>query len=159
MAEAISPPGLDGQVTILEATWRDFSFVRDLEAVCFPQDAWPFWDVIGVLTLPNILRLKAMWGDRLVGFVAVDIRRRERLAWIATIGVLPDFRRRGIAKRLLTACEERLDVSRIRLNVRASNNIAINLYRGLGYTQFGRWPRYYQGGEDAIVMEKTIRWN
>ena len=62
----------DNKAAISQATWHDFNAVRQLEKVCFPVDAWPFWDVIGVLALPNVIRLKAVLDDQLVGFVAVD---------------------------------------------------------------------------------------
>ena len=40
---------------ILPATWQDFSAVRQLEKECFPVDHWPFWDIFGVLTLPDVV--------------------------------------------------------------------------------------------------------
>jgi ribosomal protein S18 acetylase RimI-like enzyme len=146
------PPG--SPVTIEPATWRDLNVVRTLEQICFPQDAWPLLDLIGVLTLPNVIRLKAQEDGKLVGFVAADIRRSQDLAWIATIGVLPEFRQQGIATRLLETCETRLEVARIRLSVRASNFTAIRLYTRLGYFRYGTWPRYYSDGEDALILEK-----
>lgn len=140
--------------TIEQATWRDLNALRELEKICFPLDAWPLWDMIGVLTMPNVVRLKATMGGRMVGFVAGDIRPSEHVAWIATIGVLPEFRRLGIASALLQAVEERVHMPRIRLCVRASNKTAIHLYDARGYQQVSIWPRYYQDGENAIVMEK-----
>lgn len=142
------------QVSIEPATWRDLNALRTLEQICFPQDAWPLLDLIGVLTLPNVVRLKAQNNGRLVGFLAADIKHSQDLAWIATIGVLPEFRQRGIATKLLVTCEARLDVSQIRLSVRASNATAIRLYTRLGYFRYGTWPRYYSDGEDALILEK-----
>jgi ribosomal-protein-alanine N-acetyltransferase len=146
------------RVSIEPATWRDLNPVRELEKVCFPLDVWPLWDIVGVLTVPNVVRLKAAAGDRLVGFVAGDVRRSENLAWIATIGVHPDYRGQGVGAALLRACEARLrpQVGRLRLCVRASNDTAIRLYLREGYAKAGNWSRYYQNGEDAVVMEKTL---
>ena len=146
----------DNKAAISQATWHDFNAVRQLEKVCFPVDAWPFWDVIGVLALPNVIRLKAVLDDQLVGFVAVDIRTRQNLAWIATIGVLPSYRRLGIATDMLAACENQLSVPYLRLSVRASNKAALQLYDKLGYEKIDRWPRYYRGSEDGIVMQKRL---
>lgn len=144
-------------VIIEPASWRDLNAVRHLEQVCFPQDAWPLWDLIGVLSFPNVVRLKAMADGRLVGFIGVDIRERENMAWIATVGVLPEFRGRGIGRRLLEASEARLGgVGRIRLSVRVSNETAIRLYERAGYTRAGIWGKYYTDGEDALVMEKIL---
>lgn len=141
---------------ILPATWRDLNALRQVERVCFPKDAWPIWDLIGVLTLPNVVRLKAVIDDQMVGFIAGDIRPSQQIAWIATIGVLPVYRGRGIGSALLEACEQELKVESVRLNVRVSNHSAIRLYRSLGYQQVGRWPHYYSDGEDALIMEKEL---
>lgn len=153
--ESLAKPG--SLARIVPATWHDVVSLRALEKVCFPQDAWPLWDIVGVLTLPAVIRLKAVAEGRMVGFVAADVRRREDLAWIATIGVLPEYRRRGIGASLLAACEAQLTVSRVRLCVRLSNRGAQALYRQFGYASAGRWRAYYRGGEDALIMEKTLK--
>ena len=149
-----SPTAPDSPARIEPATWRDLNALRHLERVCFPKDAWPLWDLIGVLTLPDVVRLKAVIDGEMVGFVAGDIRPARRMAWIATIAVLPELRGRGIGAALLQACEALLNVPSIRLNVRASNRDAIRFYRVAGYQHIGAWPGYYQDGEDALVMEK-----
>ena len=140
--------------TIEQATWHDLNPLRRLEQICFPRDAWPIWDLIGVLTLPNVVRLKAMVEMHMVGFIAGDMRPAERIGWIATVGVLPEFRGRGIGTALMEACEEQMGLPRVRLNVRVSNHSAIRLYKELEYYQVGTWPKYYQDGEDALILEK-----
>jgi ribosomal-protein-alanine N-acetyltransferase len=153
----------NGRAVIELANWKDLNVLRQLEKACFPKDAWPLWDMIGILTLPGVVRLKAVVGEQMVGFVGVDIRQSERLAWIATIGVLPEYRRQGIGGALLLACERELEarqqqarVSAIRLTVRKSNLAAIRLYEELGYHKVGLWPSYYQDKEDGVVMEKAL---
>jgi ribosomal protein S18 acetylase RimI-like enzyme len=140
--------------SIEKASWRDLGALRSLEQVCFPLDAWPVLDLIGVLTLPNIIRLKAVIEDRMVGFVSADVHSADLMAWIGTVGVLPEYRRLGIGAALMDACEEQIAVPRIRLCVRLSNHEAIHLYLRLGYQRINIWPRYYANGEDAAVMEK-----
>jgi ribosomal protein S18 acetylase RimI-like enzyme len=144
----------DTSIAIEPASLRDLSALRHVEQICFPKDAWPLMDLIGVLTFPGVVRLKAMNGRQMVGFIAGDIRRLEGMAWIATVAVLPEFRGRGIGAALLQACEARISVNRIRLCVRPSNDVAIRLYERFGYTRVGEWTKYYQDGESALVMEK-----
>lgn len=139
---------------IERAGWRDLNALRSLEQICFPLDAWPIWDLIGVLTFPNMVRLKAVAGDQMAGFIAAEIRQAELLSWIGTVGVLPQHRRLGIGTALMEACEADIEVPRIRLCVRLSNHEAIRLYEKLGYQRISIWPRYYINGEDAAVMEK-----
>jgi ribosomal-protein-alanine N-acetyltransferase len=92
----------------------------------------------------------------MVGFVAGDIKRAEGAVWIATIGVLPEYRRQGVGAALLQAVEAGTDLLRIKLNVRASNLPAIRLYENLGYRHSNTWRGYYQDGEDALVFEKSL---
>jgi ribosomal protein S18 acetylase RimI-like enzyme len=145
-----------GPARIEQANWRDLNALRHLESVCFPKDAWPLWDLIGVLTMPNVVRIKAVVQNEMVGFIAGDVRPSQNLAWIATVGVLPKFRGQGIGRGLMLACEAQLSVPRVKLNVRVSNDGAIRLYQELGYQRAGIWPTYYQDGEDALVMEKEL---
>jgi ribosomal-protein-alanine N-acetyltransferase len=142
--------------TITPAGWHDFGPVRHLEQICFPEDAWPFWDILGVLTLPQIVRLKAVVREELVGFIALDVKPRKDEAWIMTIGVLPDYRRQKVASALIERAETSSGVMAIRLHVRLSNLSARQLYKGLGYSEYDQWARYYPDGEDAVLMEKSL---
>ena len=75
---------------------------------------------------------------------------------IATIATHPEFRRQGIARRLLshTLLEALQEGARSSfLEVRASNLAAQAMYRKFGYEESGRRRRYYRdNGEDAILM-------
>jgi ribosomal-protein-alanine N-acetyltransferase len=90
----------------------------------------------------------------MIGFIAGDIRNHDKVSWISTFGVLPEFRGQGIGAQLLEACENQLPTPCIKLCVRTTNESAIRLYRKFGYDIAGKWQRYYQDGEDALVMEK-----
>jgi ribosomal-protein-alanine N-acetyltransferase len=152
----VSPAAAGSAVIVEPATWRDLSSLRNLERICFPRDVWPIWDMVGVLTFPGVVRLKATKDGEMVAFIAADIRRMKNIAWISTLGVLPAFRRQGLASTLLRACEAQLQVPRIRLSVRASNQPALRLYSQFGYKQHSVWSRYYSDGEDALVLEKLL---
>lgn len=75
---------------------------------------------------------------------------------VATIATHPEVRGRGVGKRLLlhalkSAREE--GAARSFLEVRASNEIAQNLYRRFGYRVTGRRREYYKDNrEDAVLM-------
>lgn len=143
--------------SILKAGWRDYPQLNDLEKACFiPEDRWPFWDTLGVLTLPGLVRLKAVFANRMVGFVGGERDHDLRRGWITTLGVLPGFRRYGIARALLSACETELSMPVVRLCVRESNLPAIRLYESAGYLLVGHWKKYYARGETALVFEKTV---
>lgn len=141
---------------ILPASILDLNALRNLERDSFERDAWPLFDLIAVLTFPDVIRLKAVEDGQMVGFVAGDPRPREGWGWIATIAVSPRYQRRGIGTALLHACEKQLGVPRSRLTVRLSNDGAISLYEREGYEAIDIWKAYYNDGEDAMVMEKTL---
>lgn len=137
------------------AGWQDLNDLRKLEEICFGEDSWPLWDLIAVLTLPKIIRLKASVDGKMAGFIAGDPHTHERVGWIATLGVLPQYRRLGIAAALLAECEQGLGLPNLRLSVRRSNEPALHLYRKFGYEVIDVWRNYYHSGEDALVLEKA----
>jgi len=139
---------------IMAASILDLNALGRLERSCFGKDAWPFLDLVAVLTFADVVRLKAVEGGKMIGFVAGDPRPSDGLAWIATIGVAPEFRGRGIGRDLLRACEAHVPQPRLRLSVRASNQVAIRLYEREGYERVEIWQAYYRDGEAAIVMQK-----
>ena len=91
---------------------------------------------------------------RVVGMVVAWLFVDE--AHIATIATHPDFRRQGIARKLLSytlfhAMKEGARSSF--LEVRESNGTAQDMYRQFGYVEVGRRKRYYKDNdEDAILM-------
>ena len=77
-------------------------------------------------------------------------------AHIATISTHPEYRRQGIAGKLLTYALRYMSkegaVSSF-LEVRESNLAAQEMYQKFGYEAAGRRKRYYKDtGEDAILM-------
>lgn len=96
----------------------------------------------------------AVFDGRLVGMLVLWLIVDE--AHIATLATHPDFRRQGIAARLLvealnSAFKE--GAQKALLEVRAGNEAALAMYRKYGFAQVGTRPHYYKdNGEDAILM-------
>ena len=90
----------------------------------------------------------------IVGMIVVWLIVDE--AHVATLATHPNFRRRGIAKKLLSHALRHLIDDGARssfLEVRESNHAAQEMYRKFGYEASGRRPRYYKDNdEDAILM-------
>jgi ribosomal-protein-alanine N-acetyltransferase len=141
---------------IQPASIRDLGALRRLEHACFDKDAWPLLDLIAVLTWPDVIRLKAVEGGEMIGFIAGDPRPSQGAAWIATLGVDPVYQRRGIGLELLRACERQVQLPRVKLTVRISNDAAISLYKKAGYRTVDIWNKYYNDAEEGLVMEKTL---
>jgi len=148
---------------VVPASLRDFREILALERLCFARDPWPWMDVMAALTFPETVRLKAVTtveprtnGAVAIGFVIGDRRRSRGLGWVASIGVHPGYQRRGVGAALLAACERALETPRVRLTLRPSNLAARRMYEAAGYVVIDRLPRYYNDGEDGVVMEKVV---
>ena len=129
--------------------------VAALEKLCFSAP-WSENSVASELDNPLSLWLVALNGDTVVGYVGSQAVLDE--ADMMNIAVLPEYRRLGIAQRLVTALCDRLADNGVRsltLEVRASNDPAKALYAKLGFAQVGRRPNYYSNPkEDALILRK-----
>jgi [ribosomal protein S18]-alanine N-acetyltransferase len=102
--------------------------------------------------------LGAFEGDRLVGYT---INSRYVDAWhVMNVAVDPEWHHRGIATALLTRLFELTEADAQRgytLEVRVSNQDAIDLYEKLGFESRGVRRGYYTDNrEDALVMWREI---
>jgi len=145
-----SAPG----VTVRPAEEADLIGVSHIEKLSFPQP-WPY-DAFGrFLDAPGFL--VADDGDHVVGFVVGDRipNHGEALGHVKDLAVHPQRRGDGIGRLLLSTAIERLrerGVVSVKLEVRESNDAARSLYDSFGFRALRRVPRYYDDGEDAIVM-------
>jgi ribosomal-protein-alanine N-acetyltransferase len=77
-------------------------------------------------------------------------------AELESIAVAPNLQRRGLAGHLFSLLSEELraaGATEIILEVRASNQPALGLYRRFGFAESGCRPRYYtEPVEDAVLM-------
>ncbi len=93
-------------------------------------------------------------GKRVIGMLGLWLIVDE--VHIGTLAVHPDYRRQGIAQKLLItsllkACTE--GASKAYLEVRKGNLAAQALYTKFGFKITGIRPRYYSdNGEDALMM-------
>jgi N-terminal acetyltransferase B complex catalytic subunit len=79
---------------------------------------------------------------------------------ITALTVAPSARRLGHATALSSALERSADAANawfVDLFVRASNEIAKELYRKMGYSVYRRVVDYYNDGEDAFDMRKPLK--
>ncbi len=95
-------------------------------------------------------------GGELVGYLIADIFVD---VWhLMNVSVAPEQRRRNVASELLEAYFEITEAKPHRghtLEVRVSNEAAIELYRSFGFVPTGHRPGYYSDNrEDALIMWK-----
>lgn len=137
----------------------DLPRVLEIEAACFTSP-WPRSAFELAVRTPRILFLGAEIDGRLGGYV-VAVRDEEGVL-VANLAVHPDCRRDGMGSRLLEAAVDwgrRLRAPCCHLEVRASNEAAIALYRRHGFRGVGVHTDYYRHPrEDALTMELRLPW-
>lgn len=80
-------------------------------------------------------------------------------AELMRIAVLPDYRGQGIGGDLVDEFFKSvvaLGARRVFLEVRATNEAALGLYRSRGFEKNRLRKRYYADGEDALEMKKEL---
>ena len=95
--------------------------------------------------------------NRLAGYIilldSIDIYE------VIKIAVSPNYRKRGMGKKLLGSVLKDLDKN-LMLEVRVSNQPAISLYEGLGFKEINIRKGYYgDTGEDGIVYLFEVKEN
>jgi ribosomal-protein-alanine N-acetyltransferase len=137
----------------------DLAVAAAVHAGCF-ESAWNEAAMAEILAMPGSFGALALVGDQPVGLVIVLAVATE--AEILTLAVLPKFRRRGMASRLLAWVVDRLSGSgsqRLLLEVAEDNVAARALYGKHGFAQVGHRPSYYgrlAGTAAAIVLARTL---
>ncbi len=94
----------------------------------------------------------------IVGYIIADVRHGNE-GHVISVAVRQNERRKGIAKELIAAVDSvfgRAEVDVVKLEVRVSNLVAINLYHSMGYRDAGIIPGYYRDGEDALRMVARV---
>ena len=108
---------------------------------------------------PNGVSYRAVLPNgAMIGFV-IAMHEKDGTGHITTIGVAPEYRRRGLAYRLLEKTEDafrKRGVSLMRLEVRTANAPAQKLYQRSGYIIMQRLARYYANGGDGLLMVKSL---
>jgi ribosomal-protein-alanine N-acetyltransferase len=150
------PDGLEN-ITIQRMTRDDIEEIARLERLCF-SDPWAKENFREELNHRFSVPLVVKSGQTIIGYIC--LWRIEDEMEIANFAVSPEFRRRGIGRkmmeRVLWEAGER-GVTGLILSVRESNLPAIELYTSYGFVEVYRRKKYYrQPAEDAVIMMKKL---
>jgi len=159
--------GLTTDITIRRFEPNDLGSVMEINRTCLPENYSSsfFLEVHakfpeGFLVAVNANKVVAYIMCRMErGFSETSRFRFVRKGHVISIAVLPEHRRKGIGSELVRQVEMSLiekESEECFLEVRASNNSAQELYSALEFKKTRTIPFYYQNGEDAIVMTKTL---
>lgn len=127
-----------------------------IEQSAFPQP-WPAAAFEQYIGRPGFLVAD---DGAVTGYIVADVveGHSRPTGHVKDLAVRADRRREGIASGLLSRASDILSehVETVKLEVRASNDGAIDLYRRHGFTYRRRLPGYYANGEDALVLMRSV---
>lgn len=130
--------------------------IHRIEEASFPAP-WRREFFESELVAEGRISLVARRGRNVIGYLFAMFLFDE--LHINKIAVDAPERRRGIAEALMDRCftfARDRDIRVISLEVRQSNDGAIDFYRHLEFSSSYVRPRYYPDGEAAVVMTRTM---
>ena len=145
----------------------DLEAVININRVCLPENYAPYFFIDTFNSLPDTF-IVAECGGQVVGYIMCrlehgfsDVRklRFAKKGHVISVAVTPEYRNLGIGCSLVEealSAFARLHVDECYLEVRVTNEPAINLYKRMGFEIVRTIPRYYFDGSDASVMAKPL---
>jgi [ribosomal protein S18]-alanine N-acetyltransferase len=135
-------PDLDGVLAIEQASfpipWKREHFLQEIHS----HISFPF---------------VAVCEETVIGYVCMTSLFEE--AQIMDIAVAPEHRGRGVGRMLMEQAiviAREKGAERLVLEVRESNVAAIALYERFGFVHYWVRKGYYEGKENALLMEKAL---
>jgi len=147
---------------------NDMPGIQECNISCLPENYTFKYYYYHVLSWPDLLYVaEDISTKKIVGYVLAKVddedesENKEIRGHITSISVLRDYRRLGIAKRLMDATHRAMkgvyNLNAVTLHVRMSNIAAMGLYRDrLGYAVMELDEGYYADGENAYLMRKVL---
>ena len=129
--------------------------IAELEKLCF-SEPWSERSVASELNNPLAFWLVAEEDGRVAGYIGSQTVMGE--TDMMNVAVHPGYRKRGIATGLIVSLVgelRKMGSHCLTLEVRASNESAIRVYRTLDFQEVGRRKNYYRNPrEDALILRK-----
>lgn len=141
-------------IVLCPMTESDLAEVLVIESDSFPQP-WSKAHFLDEIRSPYAFPLVALSQEgSVLGYICPMLLLDE--GHILDVAVRKECRGQGLGKmlveKILAECRER-GAAYVSLEVRPSNTAAVLLYRILGFVETGLRKRYYENGEDALLME------
>lgn len=136
---------------------EDIDQVLLIEKKVFPYP-WPRYFFEADLASDQAIKFVAVSGEQIIGYCLGTIGGPE--LHITNVAIDPKFHHQGIGSKLLRLLEVRgrkAGCVEAYLEVRVSNQPAINMYKRNGYEISYTRRYYYLDGEDAYIMKKTLK--
>lgn len=145
---------------------RDLQKVMNINRVCLPENYTSLFFLDLYERFPATFIVAEVEGE-VVGYIMCRIETGFsnsgfniiKKGHVVSIAVMPQYRHAGIGRALLEEAMKgmrKYGAKEIYLEVRVSNDTAVNLYRREGLTVKRTAKGYYLDGEDAYIMAKKL---
>ncbi len=137
----------------------DIKRVLEIETSCF-NDPYPPSILIDIYNLGAGF-LVAQQDNMVVGYIIFWIRYEDE-GHIISLAVDKKYRRENVGSQLVDYAIDifaKCNVREIKLEVRVGNNGAREFYKESGFEEKEILKNYYEDGEDAVMMKKTLKSN
>ena len=141
------------EITFRQMTPSDIDAVTELDKKSFGDDAWSRYIFDCEARNLHADYIVAEFTEKIIACAGMQFY--DENAYITTLAVAAEFRRRGIAKKMLADLinsAKSYGAIFMSLEVRVNNFPSINLYEKFGFKILEREKNYYADGEDAFIM-------
>ena len=146
--------------TLCPITLQDLNECWQLDLRCFVDgETYERETFRYLLSNPQTIALQIRSDDGEMSAFVIGVVEPDGIGHITTIGVAPEYRRKGLARLMMHEVERSFaarGITTIRLEVRVGNDSAQFLYEQLGYVVVQRMQRYYSNGDDGYLMVKSL---
>jgi ribosomal-protein-alanine N-acetyltransferase len=141
----------------------DLDAMFQLDELCFAEEfRFDMHSMREFAEEPNaVVEIAEGAGGEIIGFVIIHVEplASELLGYIVTLDVASEYRRKGLARRLMNEAESRVLAAGVRwtqLHVFTGNEGAIRFYEKMGYKRIRIQRGFYGRAGDAIVYGKEL---
>ncbi|AOW47422.1 ribosomal-protein-alanine N-acetyltransferase [Acetobacter ascendens] len=133
--------------------------LASMHTQCFNTGAqWDQTAITALLSSPGVYAGIVIMESHPAGFII--LRSVVDEAEILTVCILPEYRKRGLAQRLLAWCAQvaqHKGAQTLFLEVSINNQSARTLYEKQGFKKLGLRKKYYEDGSDALVLGRACQ--
>jgi ribosomal-protein-alanine N-acetyltransferase len=141
------------------ATMADLDQLVFLEQSLFMTDRCSRRNLRYLIQRATVIVVRTEKTDEIAGYAILLGRKNSRKNRIYSLGVAPSARNTGIGSKLVGALEAmacKANCTMLTLEVNDRNKAAIVLYNKCGFKQYGFRLSYYQDGDHALLMRKSL---
>lgn len=150
-------------ISIIPAGHKHLYSITVMTEKYFPYTGFHFGEILRRMANPNIRYFVAIANGHTVGYIDFEAKPDRSTSQILGLGVLEEFRRHGIGRRLIERALEEIPefknidgkpITRVELMVAENNEVAKKLYESHGFHRHGLLDRELGGSKVLIYVRE-----